>query len=111
MDDARTCILPVERLKPPPLFPHETKFQQLKKVTMVSLKEVETVLSAATNTLITNIRPDQVDTLCRVVEQSKQRIAEAHVEMKATAEAVKRAAIAKATSDSGLPVDDLSDLV
>jgi hypothetical protein len=78
---------------------------------MVSLKEVETVLTAAMNTLITNIRFDQVETLCRVVEQSKTRVDEAKKEMKEAIEAAKRAAAAKAVSNSGLPVDDLSDLV
>jgi hypothetical protein len=50
-----------EKPQPAPLFPHETKFQQLKKTTLVALKEVEAVNSAVLNTCSTLITEDRTD--------------------------------------------------
>lgn len=85
-EEARTCLLPVERVKPPPLFPNETKFQQLKKTSMVALKEVELVITAVTNTLATNLSAEQTNLLVRVVNDISRRFDEATAEIKALAD-------------------------
>lgn len=88
-EEARTCLLPLERVKPPPLFANETKFQQLKKTSMVAFKEVEIVLTGITNSLATNLTPDQVKLLVRVVRDIGKRLTEAMKEIKAGANAKK----------------------
>jgi hypothetical protein len=88
-EEARTCLLPVERVKPPPLFPNETKFQQLKKTSMVAFKDVELVIGAITNTLSTNLSVDQTTLLIRVVNDINGRLEEARAEIKAMEDAKK----------------------
>eukprot|EP01122_Echinamoeba_exundans_P004202 TRINITY_DN14219_c0_g1_i1.p1 TRINITY_DN14219_c0_g1~~TRINITY_DN14219_c0_g1_i1.p1 ORF type:complete len:622 (-),score=159.44 TRINITY_DN14219_c0_g1_i1:68-1933(-) len=88
-EEARTCLLPVERVKPPPLFPNETKFQQLKKTSMVAFKEVELIITAITNTLSTNLTQDQTNLLIRVVTDINRRFEEAKAEIKAMEDAKK----------------------
>jgi hypothetical protein len=50
-----------DKPQPAPLFPHETKFQQLKKTTLVAIKEVEAVNNAVLNICSTLITEDRVD--------------------------------------------------
>jgi len=57
-----------------PLFPHETKFQQLKKTTLVALKEVEAINNAVLNLCSTLITEDRVDAYRLFLRRSSDRL-------------------------------------
>ena len=63
-----------DKPQPAPIFPHETKFQQLKKTTLVALKEVEAVNTAVLNTCSTLIAEDRVDAFREYLKRSKARL-------------------------------------
>lgn len=63
-----------EKPQPAPLFPHETKFQQLKKTTQVALKEVEAVNNAVLNTCSTLIQEDRVDAFREFLKRAQARL-------------------------------------
>lgn len=63
-----------DKPQPAPIFPHETKFQQLKKTTLVALKEVEAVNTAVLNTCSTLIAEDRVDAFREYLRRSKARL-------------------------------------
>lgn len=65
-----------DKPQPAPLFPHETKFQQLKKTTLVALKEVETVNTAVLNSCSTLIEEDRVDAFREFLRRAKARLIE-----------------------------------
>jgi Leucine-rich repeat (LRR) protein len=64
----------IEKPQPAPLFPHETKFQQLKKTTLVALKEVEAVNNAVLNTCSTLIAEDRVDIFREFLKRANARL-------------------------------------
>lgn len=63
-----------DKPQPAPIFPHETKFQQLKKTTLVAIKEVEAVNTAVLNTCSTLIAEDRVDAFREYLKRSKARL-------------------------------------
>jgi len=85
-EEARASIMPCERPKPPPLFPNETKLQQLKKMTMVAMKEVEVVTSGITNTLSAKITHEQIFSLAALATQIQTRLRDGMQEIKTAKE-------------------------